>query len=141
MPNGLLVGCDEVVSKWAFDKFHIFQMPVNAAIGVVNEDGNLVGAILFQNFNGVNVELSYYGPRTLSYGIIRTIARIAVSNFNAARLTVVTSKRNKGLSKALLKLGFKLEGTSRCYYGHQDVPRNTGVRFVMFKQRLDELSK
>ena len=141
MSNGLLVGEDEIISNWAFSTFNIFKAPVNQAVGILNKDGKLVGAILFQNFNGVNIELSYYGPRTLSCGIIRAIARITVGCFNAARLTVVTSKRNKRLMQALLKIGFKLEGNQRCYYGHEDTPRNTGVRFAMFRPRLNELAE
>lgn len=140
MSLGLLIGEDDIVSNWAFTTFGFFKTPVNKAIGVVTSDGKLVGAILFQNFNGVNVELSYYGPRTVTFGIVKAIARVSVGTFNASRVTVVTSKRNKRLMRGLLKIGFKLEGAQRCFYGPEDTNRNTGIRFVMFRDRINQLA-
>lgn len=138
---GLLIGEDELVSSWAFAQFKIFCAPVNKAIGIMDSNGKIVGAALFQNFNGVNVELSYYGPKTLTLGIVRSLARYSVCAFNAGRLTVVTSKKNTPFIRGLLKIGFKLEGAQRCYYGHEDTNRNTGVRLVMFRQRLNTLGQ
>lgn len=139
--NGLILDQDELVVDWAFTTFNIFRMPYNKAIGIIDEKGEIVGSILFQNYNGVNVELSYYGfYRTITPSIVKVIAKIAVGVFNVARLTVVTSKRNRRLINGLLKLGFKVEGTQRCYYGHEDTNRNTGVRLVVFKTRLLEVA-
>lgn len=134
--NGLLFGQDTIVAKWVFHTFNLYEMPFNQAIGIVSPQGVLVGGILFHNFNGVNVELAYYGPGTMTLGIIRSIAKIALKTFNAARLTVVTSKRNRRFINAMLKLGFRLEGTQRCYFGHDDTNKNTGVRLALFKEQL-----
>src|SRR5882672_3075286 len=109
MPCGLLVDDDQIVAKWAYSTFNIYEQPINKAYGIVDTNGKLLGAILFQNFNGVNIELSYYGPRTLSSGIVRIIARTVLGHFKAGRLTVVTSRRNKRLIRALIKIGFRLE--------------------------------
>lgn len=139
--NGLILDQDELVADWAFTTFNTFKMPYNKVVGVVDEQGEVVGAILFQNFNGVNIELSYFGfYRTVTPSIVRVIAKIAIGVFNVARLTVVTSKRNKRLINGLLKLGFKLEGTQRCYYGMEDSNRNVGVRLVVFRGRLLEVA-
>lgn len=140
MTCGLLIGEDQGVARWAYTTFNIYAAPVDRAIGIVSSEGKLVGAALFQNFNGNNVELSYYGVRTLSLGVVRALARVAVGVFDVSRATVVTSKRNKRLMRALLKIGFKLEGVQRCYYGREDNARNTGVRFVMFRDRLSSLA-
>lgn len=136
MSYGLLLGEDQRIAAWAYATFNIFALPINRALGVVDETGTLKGAILFQNFNGINIELSYYGPNTLTPGIARAIARIVVTEFNAARLTVVTSKKNKRLIRALSKIGFSIEGQQRCFYGHRDCNRNTGVRLVAFYERI-----
>lgn len=136
MSHGLLIGGDKQIAEWAFSTFSRFPMPVDRAYGVVSKEGALKGAILFQNFNGNNVELSYYGENTLSAGIVRSIARAIIAEFNAARLTVVTSKRNKRLMRALKRLGFKEEGTQRRFYGHRDCVKNTGVRFVIFHEEI-----
>lgn len=136
MTTGLLIDNDQLVSLWAFKTFNVFAQPVDKAFGIIDSNGRLQGAILFQNFNGVNIELSYYGPSTLTSGIIRIIARTALEFFNASRLTVVTSRRNKRLIRGLLKIGFKLEGIQRCFYGHEDTKINCGVRLAAFRPEL-----
>jgi RimJ/RimL family protein N-acetyltransferase len=140
MPYGLIIDNDQMIAAWAYDRFNIYPQPVNKAFGILDRYGNLIGGILFQNFNGCNVELSYYGPNTLTPGIVRAIARTAIEFFNAARLTVVTSQRNRRLIKSLLKIGFKLEGIQRCFYGHEDNKRNTGVRLAAFRDRLSRVA-
>ncbi len=138
--HGLLVDNDQAIANWAYRTFNVYEQPVNKAFGIINSEGKLIGAVLFQNFNGVNVELSYYGPRTLSAGIVRIIARTALGYFNAARLTVVTSQKNKRLIRSLLKIGFRLEGVQRCFYGHDDNKKNTGVRLAAFHDALSRVA-
>jgi RimJ/RimL family protein N-acetyltransferase len=115
-------------------------MPVDAAVGVIDEkSGGLVGAAIFQNFNGNSLDFSYYGERTLSLGITRALARVALS-MGAARVTIMTSKKNKRILRWLPKIGCKLEGTSRRYYGHRDESRSTAVRFVLFAEDLQRIA-
>lgn len=141
MGAGLLLDCDQHVVKWIHS---VQQWPIelqcNRAIGIVDKEGKLCGAILFHFYNGYNVELSYYGANTLSPGIIRFIVKFALNIFNVSRLTVSVSKRKRRLMQSLQRLGFKLEGAQRCYYGHRDCNRNTAVRFVMFRDRLEQLA-
>lgn len=141
MANGLLIGKDELVAAWAFAKWGLHPTKIDRGLGIVAKDGTIRGAILLQNFNGVNIELSYYGPRTLSMGIVRSIARLIVLEFNAARVTVVTSKKNRRLMRSLQRFGFRLEGAQRRYYGHKDCTRSVGVRFVMFREEIDKIAR
>ena len=114
-------------------------MPVDAAIGIVEPDGRLVGAGLYQNWNGSNLEGSYYGKKTLTPGIVRALIKGALA-FDPSRLTVVTSKKNRKLIRALQRIGFCLEGAQHRYYGKRDCPRNTGVRLVMFRETMDRIA-
>ena len=139
MANGLLIGEDSKIADWASSTFQRYPTRVDRALGIVGPDKKLIGAILLQNFNGVNIELSYYGPRTLSLGIVRAIGRIIVLEFNAARLTVVTTKKNKRLMRALQRFGFRLEGAQRRYFGHRDCSRNVGIRFVLFREEMNKI--
>lgn len=139
MPKGLLIGEDAIVASWAFATYKMRPTPVNCAFGIVGDNG-IIGAILFQNFNGTNVELSYYGMWTVSLGIVRVMARMVISEFDAARLTVVTAKKNRHLIRSLQKFGFRLEGVQRRYYGHADCARNTGVRLVLFREEIERLA-
>jgi len=140
MSVGLLFDCDAQVADHLF---RVYQQPIfkfDRCLGLVGANDSLIGCILFHNWNGSNVELSYYGSKALSSGIIKCLARFIICTFSASRLTVTVSKRKRGLLKSLQRFGFKLEGTQRCYYGKRDCSRNTGVRFVMFRDRLEALA-
>lgn len=141
MPHGLVIGEDRRIAEWAYATFNRHRAPYDRVLGIVDPNGVLVGAIILHNFNGANIELSYYGPNTVSVGIVRSVARVILTEFNASRVTVVTPKRNKHLISSIQKLGWKLEGAQRCYYGHKDCRRNTGVRFAMFREQIEYLAR
>lgn len=141
MSTGLLFDHDQFVADY-LTKLHGWKSNIyNRVIGLLDKDGMLKGGVIFTNWNGSNVELSYYGQDTLTLGVVRCLACFILHTFDPARLTVTTSKRNKRLIKAILKIGFKLEGTQRCYYGKQDITRNTGVRFVMFRDGIETIAR
>lgn len=137
--KGLLLDCDAQVALWAFQTYHRASMHVDRALGIV-ENGVLVGAVLFTNYNSLNAELSYYGKSTVTVGIIRALARIALYELHLSRLTVIVPKRPSYLLKKLSKFGFKYEGVQRRQYGYTDSPRNTGCRFVIFREDLEKLA-
>lgn len=141
MPVGLLFECDEKIAKWAFDTFKMPHMNYDKSLGIIDKDGKLVGAVVFQCWNGYNVELSYYGLRpTLSAGIVRCLARYVLFTFNVSRVTVSTRRKNKSLMRSLQRMGFKLEGAQRRFYGQRDCNRNTAIRFVMFRERIEQIA-
>ncbi len=140
MSNGFLIGHDEAVSEWAWQTFHIFRAPVNRAYGILDSNQKLIGAMLLQCFNGYNIELSYYGPWALTPGIVKALARATLAEFPISRATVVTSKRNKRLIRALQKFGWRIEGIQRRQFGHADTQRNTGVRLVMFREQIERIA-
>jgi hypothetical protein len=139
MSTGLLLNNDALVAEYLFQQ-HIVRMRYDAAIGIL-KNGVLVGGVLLQHWNGFNVELSYYGRGTLSLGLTRTLARIILLSFNPSRVTVTVNRKNRMLLRGLRKLGCVLEGTQRRFYGDQDINRNIGVRFVMFRERLEALAQ
>src|SRR6266700_2796914 len=133
MSVGLLFEADEHVSQWICDYYGWKRfMQYEYCVGLL-KDEKLVGAIFLHGFNGNDLHLSYYGERTLTPGIARTMAQFIISQFDPARLTVIVSKRNKRLIRSCGRFGFKLEGVQRCYYGKDDCNRNTGVRLVAFR--------
>lgn len=140
MAIGLLIGSDEFVAQWLFVTNKQPSYSYDQALGLITPDGCLQGAVLFHNWNGSNVELSYYGYKTMTAGIVRCLAQYIANTFDPSRLTVTTSKRNRQFIKALQRLGFKLEGAQRCYYGKRDCNRNVGVRFVMFREGINKIA-
>lgn len=141
MSKGLLLHCDHELGARLFAAYGQPPLKFDRCLGVVDNVGELVGYVLFHNWNGSNIELSYYGENTMTPGIIRCIARFIICTFDPARLTVIISKRNRRFLRSVQKIGFKLEGAQRCFYGKKDVARNTGIRFVMFRDRIDQLAR
>ena len=140
MKIGLLLHNDRFVAEYLFQNHVSPRMQYDAAIGILT-DGVLTGGVLLQSWNGFNVELSYYGHGSLTPGIIRCLARILISGLNPSRVTVTVSRKSRVVMRGLRKLGFAVEGTQRRFYGSQDINRNTGVRFVMFRERVEQLAQ
>lgn len=141
MSRGLLFECDEHVANWTFATFKMPKMSFDRAIGIVDAKGSIIGSVLFQCWNGFNVEMSYYGVvPTLSPGIIRCLARYVLFTFNVSRVTVSTCRKNRNLMRSLQRIGFRLEGAQRRFYGHRDCNRNTAIRFVMFRERIEQIA-
>ena len=137
--RGLVIGDDDRVAAWAFATYNRVPSAIDAAVGVADSGGTLVGAILFQGFNGNDVQISYYGERTLTVGIARSIARIAVG-FDVARATVVTDKNRRKYIRTLRRVGFETECVMRRYYGRTDGSRHAAMRLVMYRERIDQIA-
>lgn len=138
MSKGLLLDADDFVAAWAFQTYNKVPMKVDRALGII-ENGQLVGAALFSSYNSMNAELSYYGKGTVTVGIIRALARIALYELRLARCTVIVPKRPSYLLKKLpVKFGFRYEGVQRRHYGPTDAARHTGCRFVLFKEDIEK---
>lgn len=139
MSKGLLINHDAAVSAWAFKTFNRIPVLVDRALGVI-EHGQLVGALLFTSYNGYNAELSYYGKDSLSRGIVRNVARIALTELNLARCTITVPKRPAFLVRKVGKFHFRFEGIQRRFYGPTDAPKHTGCRFVLFREDMEKLA-
>ena len=134
LPHGLLFGHDIPVAHWAWNTFKLVPMPLDAAIGIVRAN-HLIGAAIFQNYSGFNVELSYYGPQTFSAGIAKSLACYAVDRFNIDRLTMRTNRKNSSILKMFHRFGFKYEGVQHRYYG----PFGDAAVFVLFREDLERI--
>lgn len=139
----ILTGADIAVAKWVWETYQVRPINLDQALGVLDDDEKLVGAILLSNHNGFNIEFGYYGRDTLTLGLIRWLANYGLQK-DVSRVTIVTSKKNRSILKTLgnAKSGLraKLEGVSRSYYGQRDCPKNTAVRFALFRDDLVRLS-
>jgi RimJ/RimL family protein N-acetyltransferase len=114
-----LLGRDVEVAAWAFKTFNFYPTQYCMAIGIM-EDGLLVAACMFHAHNGPDVELSYYGPKTLTLGLVKGLAKIAVEHLGVSRVTARTSRSNKTMTRGIRKVGFQYEGVRKCGYGDQD---------------------
>jgi len=130
----LVTGNDALVVDWTWRNFGVLCTKVDLAIGIV-ENKEMVGAAVFQAHNGPDIELSYYGPGTITLGIAKELARIAVDHFGVSRVTVRTARANKALARGYRKMGFVFEGIRHCAYGEQDA-----VMYGLFGNNLAKLA-
>lgn len=114
-----LLGKDIEVAAWAFHTFGFHPTQYCMAIGIL-KDGVLVAACMFHAHNGPDVELSYYGPHTLTLGLVKGLAKIAVEHLGVSRVTARTARTNKTMTRGIRKVGFQYEGVRKCGYGDQD---------------------
>ena len=134
----LLYGYDVQIAEWAFKAFNRVPTPFVMAIGIT--DGHVIkGAVLLQEYNGNNVEVSWYGPFTMTRGFLREIATIALDKLKVQRMTVRIMRRNKMLNRSIRKLGFKYEGVMPGFYGPSK--GDAAVVFGLYREGLEKLRK
>lgn len=141
MAKSLLFGMDGPVARALFEKQGLPFLSYDRAVGIMDEQNQLVGVGLWQNWNTANVDFSYYGVGTLTMGLVRALAKYAITEFDASRVTVHVSKKRRRYLKTVLKFGFRYEGTQHCYYGKLDNARNTAVRLALFRKDLEKLAR
>ena len=134
----LVLGEDQRVADWLFEKSECQPMQFNLAVGI-EQNGSLVGGIMFTGYNGSDAEVHYYGPSFLKRRTLRTIFQIALNVFNLNRLTVRTRKEE--MSRGVLKLGAHFEGIVRRLYGPTDDDNHAGKQYAFFRDRIEALSK
>ena len=87
---------------------------------VVMERDILVAALIFNNFDRVNVDLSITVCEPLKIGAVRDIAKYVFCKLGVRRVSCVTHSSNHPAIKSLLRLGFEFEGTMRDRFADGD---------------------
>ncbi len=136
MSKILATGNDKLVEEWAFVNFGIVPLGCNLAVGIM--DGpQIVAAAFFHAHNGPDVEISYYGPRTMTLDVVKGLARIAVEHLGVSRVTARTASTpdHKRIRRGFAKIGFEYEGTRRCGYGSKDA-----IMFGLYGRKFARLT-
>lgn len=133
--RSFVIGHDVEVATWAFQTFGFHPTSFCMAVGIADSERGLVAACLFHAHNGPDVELSYYGPGTVTLPIVRGIAKIAVEYLGVSRITARTHRSNKTVTRGIKGLGFEYEGVRKCGYGDQDA-----VMYGLFGKNLARLA-
>jgi RimJ/RimL family protein N-acetyltransferase len=129
-----LLNRDIEVAAWAFKTFGFHPTQYCMAIGIIEND-LLVAACMFHAHNGPDVELSYYGPKTLTLDIVKGLAKIAVEHLGVSRITARTARSNKTMTRGIRKVGFQYEGVRKCGYGNQDA-----IMYGLYGKNLAKLA-
>ncbi len=96
---------------------HTFRTP-HEAIGFAR-GGRIVAAIVFQHWSGSDVELTVAADE-LPRSLLRAAGAYAYGTLGCARVTFRTAVDNTAAIIAMGRLGGRLEGTQRRFYGDRD---------------------
>lgn len=132
--KNLLLGYDKQVSEWAFKAFGYQPISCDLAVGILDGD-RIVGAALFHAYNGHDVEISYYGPQTMTLGVVRKIAKLAVEGLGVSRITARTLKSNKQMTRGIKGIGFQFECVRKNGYGEKDA-----IMYGLYGEKLAKLA-
>lgn len=114
----LLFGHDRSVADFVSDGLGIVISPPFVAIGIVDDD-KLRGGMVFDGYNGSNIEITLYAPGSLKRGIIRGGLHYVFVQSGVLRLSARTKRSNKAMCRILPRLGFKFEAVLPQYFGPQ----------------------
>lgn len=95
-----------------------------AAIGTMNSEGQLLGAVLFTNhqprFGNIEVSFASASPRWLTKSALTVILSYPFDQLRVGRITAITPKQSAGARQFLDSFGFKREGVVRSGFGTDD---------------------
>ena len=134
----LILNSQAAVAAWSWKAADCRPMQYEFIAGIAAESGQLVGAIMFTNYNGHDVEVHFYGPGRLTRRAVRFIMQTAIMLFNVERLTVRTRKPH--MARGVAKLGAIYEGTMRRLYGPTDADEHAGQQFAFYRPTIMKLA-
>jgi len=130
----LVCGHDDQVADWTFRTFQIPPHRYEMCIGICEED-KIVGSIMWQAYRGHDIEISYFGPKTMTLGIARACAKMAMEYWGVSRVTARTSRSNKMMTRGIKKIGFEYEGVCHHGYGNEDA-----IMYGLYGHKLAKLA-
>lgn len=122
----LAFGHDAIVARWVADTYgaYLHQTP-SAAIGVIDNDGAIVGAFIVIWKCDTTAELSLFG--LTSNDTWKAFFGWLFGPGGVWRLEIRTAKANRQIKRAAVKFGFRFEGVDHAYYG----PGRDAVVYMM----------
>lgn len=111
---------DAIVSAYVSGQTGDQYTDVMRTLGILNDQGRIVGGFVVTNYTGYGVELSIAGRGCVSRGAWNALGDIVFRELGCQRLSVTTRRSNKRVRKMAPKFKFKFEGIARRFYGDED---------------------
>lgn len=134
----VIFGQDARVAAWAFETWGCRPFHIDMAVGLADDNGDLVGAFAFSNYNGSDAEIHTLCPGNLTRRVVRLIMAIAILQLDLNRLTVRT--RKPSMARGVQKLGAIYEGRIRRLYGPTDADYDAAQQFVFLRETIAKLA-
>jgi len=129
---------NDAFAKWVMDRLNRPAVRPYRTIAAVDEQGRIVGGVVFNGYNGANVDLTAYAPGLISARAMRIVFRYAFEKLKATRVTARTARGRQALlggefvGKALERMGFVREAVAVRYYG--DGRANDAIVYRMLRR-------
>jgi hypothetical protein len=121
---------NEAIASFIEEKLQVKISPPYTAFGFASDDNRPLCAVLFNEFNQSNIEMTIYAePGGITREVIRYVANYVFVKNNCRRLTVRTKKRNKRVLQLAPRYGFKYECIAKQFF-----PDDDAVVFRMLRQ-------
>jgi RimJ/RimL family protein N-acetyltransferase len=109
-------GDSQVISEWVAAHIpHVDGFEGAATIGILDDDGVPLGAVVYHEYRGNDIQLSCAAdsPRWLNRKALATIFRYPFVQLKCSRVTAMTPSKNTNTRQFLERVGFKQEGIMR----------------------------
>jgi RimJ/RimL family protein N-acetyltransferase len=113
----LALGNDEAVGKWLSEKLGVPIHPPFVTMSILDDNDHIHGAMLFNNYNGFNIEVTIYGKGVWNRRFIKATISYAFDQLKVLRLTGRTKRSNKEMCSLFPRLGFEFEFPMKHYFG------------------------
>lgn len=113
----LITGHDDAVANWVAVRLGITIAPPYTALGVLDGAGTLIGGAVFHGHCGASIDVTIYAPRALTRGALRATCQYVFGQLRCERLGAYCKRSNAGMRALMERLGFRLEGVARRYWG------------------------
>lgn len=109
---------NDAIVKWVMGKLGEPAVKPYRGIGLEDDRRRLVAGVVFNGYNGANVDITVYGPGYIGRRELRAVFGYAFGALKATRITARTKRKNVLHSKGILeRIGFVREGKATAYYG------------------------
>ncbi len=108
------------VAQWVAEKLEIDIHPPYISFALEDDFFTLRGGVIFNDWNGANIEITLYCPGAYRRELQAQIFRYVFNDLGCIRLTARTRGNNKTMQKMLERIGFEREAIMEDYFGRGD---------------------
>lgn len=121
----------ERVASWVMKELGVRAAKPYRAMALVGDNQRVVAGVVYNGYNGANVDITVYAPGHLTASAMAAVFRYAFDKLRCTRVTARTRRDNPlHRDQILTRMGFKQEATAPHYYG----PRDDAIVYRMLRR-------
>lgn len=131
---------NQAFAEWVMDRIGRPAVPPYQTMAAVDDDGRIHAGVVFNGYNGANVDITVYAPGGLTRRALREVCEFAFVKLQCTRITARTRRDQRALvADAPLtgkggifeRMGFVPEAIAARYYGRG--PKNDALVYRMLR--------